>query len=121
MSLTDPDHPKHTERTTPPIEKKVSVQQLAQAETLILVVRGMGCPACALRVYNGLLGIEGVLAVKVALRYGLAKVWYDAGRLQPETLPELLPVVTSDGWHHYTAHILDLSQPTPGDNHASPI
>jgi copper chaperone CopZ len=120
MSMAPPDHAKQTRCVVKLIEKEVDAQQLAQAATVILRVRGMGCPTCALRVHNGLLAIEGVLAVEVALQYGLARVWYDAGRLQPQTLTELLPVVTADGRHHYTAQILVLSQPTPGGEDATP-
>jgi copper chaperone CopZ len=108
MSLAEPDHPKHMACRVAPVGKEVDADQLARAETVVLLVRGMGCPACALRVRNGLLQVEGVVGVNVALLHGLAKVWYDPERLQPETLPDLLPAVADDGWHHYTAHILAL-------------
>jgi copper chaperone CopZ len=103
-----------------PIDKLASSQQLAQADTVFLLVRGMGCPACALRVRNALLQIEGVVAAEVALHRGLARVWYDASRVQPELVAAQLPGVADDAMHHYTAHLIVLAGEPTGGNHGSP-
>ncbi len=89
-----------------PIDPPAGPQQRAQVETVFLLVRGMGCPACALRVRDALLQIEGVVAAEVDLSHGLAKVWYDATLLQPETLAARLPAVAGDARHSYTAHLI---------------
>jgi hypothetical protein len=103
-------------QVVPPI-KPVSPEQLAQAATVIILVRGMGGPACALCVRNGLLQIEGVVAATVLLTHGLAKVWYDPKVLQPETLPARLPAVADDASYHYTAHLLvDYEQVSAGSS-----
>jgi copper chaperone CopZ len=92
-----------------PIDTPVSSRPLAQAATVFLLVRGMDCPACTLRVRNALLHIEGVMAADVALNRGLAKVWYDAKRVQPETLAAQLPTLADDAMHHYTAQLIIVS------------
>lgn len=113
------DHGQHASCLVMPIDKPASVQQLAQAETVFLLVRGMGCPACALRVRNALLQIDGVVAADVALHRGLAKVWYDANMVQPETLVARLPAYADDEKHHYRAHLIVISGEPAGGNHAS--
>ena len=95
-------------------EKQGSPRQLAQAATVILLVRGMDCPACALRVRNALLQIEGVVAADVALDHGLAKIWYDAQRVQPELLAVRLPTLADDANHHYTAQLVVVSGEVTG-------
>ena len=92
-----------------PLDKPVSQQQLAEAERAFLLVRGMGCPRCAMRVRNGLLQMEGVVAADVILERNLAKVWYDPGVLHPQNLTAYLPALTADGRHHYTAQLLVIS------------
>lgn len=113
------DHARHASCLVMPIDKPVSPQQLAQADTAFLLVRGMGCPACALRVRNALLQIEGVVAADVALYRGLAKVWYDAKLVQPETLAARLPAVADDARHHYKAQSIVIAGECTGGNHAS--
>jgi copper chaperone CopZ len=103
-----------------PLDKPASPQQLAEAETAFFLVSGMGCPTCAMRVHNGLLQIEGVVAADVILNRHLAKVWYDPQVLQPEVLAARLPAVTADGRHHYTAHLLAVSGQSSGGSDASP-
>jgi hypothetical protein len=103
-----------------PIDKPASPQQLAQAESVFLLVRGMRCPACALRVRNGLLQIEGVVAANIALNRGLARVWYDAKLVKPDMLAARLPAAADDARHHYTAQLVVFSDEV-GGNHASPF
>jgi copper chaperone CopZ len=109
MPVCDPDHGQHA-------NCQVGPQSLAQAKTAFLLVRGMGCPACALRVRNGLLQIEGVVAADVYLSYGLAKVSYDPNGVQAGSLAARLPSVADDARHHYTAHLLArFDKPSPDD------
>lgn len=120
MLLHDPGHGQHTNCQVTPLDKPASAQQLAEAETRLLLVRGMGCPACALRVRNALLQIEGVVAANVALNRGLAKVWYDAKLVQPEALVAHLPSLADDAGHHYTAQLVVFSDEL-GGNDAPPF
>ncbi|NOX61881.1 MAG: heavy-metal-associated domain-containing protein [Chloroflexi bacterium] len=88
------------------IEKPLDQQALERAQFALLFVQGMGCPTCARRVHNGLLALDGVLAVDVVLERGLAQVLYDPAQINPTAL---LPAVTNagnDGRHHYTAQLL---------------
>jgi copper chaperone CopZ len=72
-------------------------------------VHGMGCPACALRVRNALLQIEGVVAADVVLSHSIAKVWYNPAVVQPETVAARLPDHANDARHHYTANPIVLA------------
>lgn len=119
MLSREPDHGRHASCLVMPIDKPASPQQLAQAETVFLLVRGMGCPACALRVRNALLQIEGVVAADVALNRGLARVCYDTNVVQPETLAARLPSLADDARHHYKAQLIVISDERTGGNHAS--
>lgn len=99
-----------------PLHKPVIAEQLARADMAFLLVRGVACPACATRVCNGLLQINGVIAADMVLEQALhsqrfAKVWYDPQVLQPETIVMRLPAVSNDAHHHYTAHLVVISAP----------
>lgn len=89
------------------IEKPVSQEELFSANTAIFAVEGMGCPACATRVRNGLLQIDGVLAAEVVLRTATVKVWYDPSLVKPAAVAAGLPTITGDGKHRYAACLLD--------------
>lgn len=112
------DHSRHTSCLVVPIDKPASVQDMARAKSAFFLVRGMGCPTCALRVRNALLAIDGVMAADVLLHRGLAKVWYDSKLVQPERLGACLPALADDGGHHYTAHLIVVSGETAGRNDA---
>lgn len=97
-----------------PVVKTANRDQLARARVALLLVRGMGCPTCALRVRNGLLQMDGVVAADVALSSALAKVWYDPGVVQPDVFASGLPASTEDGRHHYSAQVLEVFDPSFG-------
>ena len=119
MVLRDPDHTRHAKYLVTPSQEPANPEELAQTETAFLLVRGIGCPACALRVRNGLLQIDGVVAADVVLSHGLAKVWYDPKAVQPESLAARLPALADDAGHHYTAHLLAVPDQLSGDNHVA--
>ena len=87
-------------------QREPSPEQLHSASGIFLVVSGMGCPTCALRVRNGLLGLEGVLDAQVNLEWGLAQVLYDPARLQPERLPDAVAAAGRASHHRYSAQVL---------------
>lgn len=119
MLYYDPAHGQHTNCQVEPLHKPVSKQQLAQAETAYLLIRGMGCPTCALRVRNALLQVEGVVAADIHLDYGVARVWYEPQVVQPETMGRRLPELADDGRHHYTAQVIVFSGEADGEDHAA--
>ena len=74
--------------------------------TAILAVSGMGCPACAHRVHNALALTAGVLAVDVSLEKRLARVIFDAARIDGEDLIEAVAAAGSDGRHNYRGIVI---------------
>lgn len=105
MPLSLPDHPQHTCSCPDPVEKTADPATLARAATTFLLVQGMGCPVCAMRVHHSLLRLDGVLAVEVALAPGLARVRYDPALVSPDVLPEAVGAA-SEGRHRYSARLL---------------
>ena len=91
-----------------PIAKPVDPHRLDEAAISYLLVSGMGCPACAMRVHNALLQQDGVLAVDVALAKGVAKVTYDDKVVTPEDMPAAVATAGQDGRHHYAAQVLTM-------------
>lgn len=89
-----------------PLEKPLDEAALATAMAAYLAVRGMGCPRCALRVRNGLLGLEGVLLADVFLEQGLAAAAYDPQRVSLDDLVNAVAGAGNDGRHHYWAEVL---------------
>jgi copper chaperone CopZ len=89
-----------------PVEKTLDHQALDEAMAAYLQVAGMGCPNCAMRVRNGLLGLEGVIAADVALEQGLAAAAYDPERVTAEDLIQAVAGAGNDGRHHYFARLI---------------
>lgn len=81
-----------------PIERKAT--RPAQATAGIrLVIAGMGCPNCAMRVRNAIVSVEGVTDADVNLVPPVSHVLYDADRV---TVEQLLAAVAAagQGTHH---------------------
>jgi copper chaperone CopZ len=89
----------HVER----IEKPVDPQALQEAERVQLVVTGMGCPNCAMRVHNALVGIDGVLRAEVDERTSLAEVWIDTPRVELKDLIWGVAAAGAGSHHQYRA------------------
>lgn len=89
-----------------PIAKPIDPSRLNEASISYLLVSGMGCPACAMRVHNALLQQAGVLAVDVALAQGVARIYYDAKIVAPDDMPAAVAAAGQDGRHHYAAQVL---------------
>ena len=89
-----------------PMEKPVDPAALASAEIAYLAVRGMGCPRCAMRVRNGLLGLDGVLTAEILLADGLAVAAYDPARLAADDLVAAVGAAGNDGRHRYQAQLI---------------
>lgn len=96
----------HTNCHVEPVEKPLDEAALANASTVNLVVQGMGCPRCAIRVRNGLLGLDGVLAAEIFLPEGLAVAVYDSARAAASDLIAAVAAAGGDGRHHYQAQVI---------------
>ncbi len=86
----------------PRVEKEIDPRALDRAQSVVLVITGMGCPNCANRVRNALLRHPGVLTAEVDLREGLAAVALEPGVDERELS---MAVATADpsGRHPYRA------------------
>ena len=106
MSLLLNNHAPHCGCHVEAIQKHVRPEQIDAAARVFLVVWGMGCPNCALRVRNSLLQLDGVLDVQINLERGLAQVFFDPVALQAEQLPDAVAAAGNDGHHRYLAQVL---------------
>jgi copper chaperone CopZ len=98
-------HPSHLGLHLEAVSKPADAQALAGGSAITLLVEGMGCQICALRVRNALLSVEGVLTVSIALEQGLARLQVDAARFEAEPLAAALSAA-NEGHHRYTARVL---------------
>lgn len=91
-----------------PVASRASSELKQKARIQYLALAGMGCPNCANRVRNALLGTQGVVDVEVDLPAGLATVWYRAGAV---SLSDMVTAVAEagQGTHHRY-----LAVPVPG-------
>jgi copper chaperone CopZ len=96
----------HTNCHVEPVEKPLDEAALANASTAYLKVQGMGCPRCAMRVRNGLLGLDGVLTAEIFLGEGLAAAAYDPARVTSSDLIAAVVSAGNDGRHYYQAQII---------------
>lgn len=96
----------HTNCQVVSIEKPIDFEALTTARAVFVGVQGMGCSRCAARVRNGLLLLDGVLAVNVFLAEGLASVAYDPARVEPPQLVAAVVAAGGDGRHNYLAQII---------------
>ncbi len=90
-----------------PLEKPLDRDALSTAMIAYLAVEGMGCPRCAMRVRNGLLGIDGVLLVEVELEQGIAAAAFDQNRVNTNDLLWAVAAAGNDGRHNYSAQLID--------------
>ena len=89
-----------------PVEKSFDGQSVENAVAAFLLVGGMGCHNCAMRVRNGLLSLEGVYAAEIELGQGLAAVAFDPTRVTDEDLIQAVSQSGNDGHHHYYAQLI---------------
>ena len=89
-----------------PVEKPLDEAALAHAAAVYLAVQGMGCPRCAMRVRNGLLGLDGVLAAEIFLAEGVAIAAYDPACVATDDLIAAVAAAGDDGRHRYQARVI---------------
>jgi copper chaperone CopZ len=90
------------------VVKRLDQEALSDAMTAYLAVWGMGCPRCALRVRNSLLGLDGVLLAIVVLERCMAVVAYDPHRVDTDKLLQAVSAAGNDGCHNYQAKMVAL-------------
>ncbi len=90
-----------------PLEKPLDTEALSKAMVAYLAVGGMGCPRCAMRVRNGLLGLDGVLLVEVQLERGVAAAAYDQNKVNINDLLWAVAESGNDGRHNYSAQFIN--------------
>ncbi len=100
-------HDRHEFCHVSPIEKSVDPAALARASEVVLLVRGMGCPTCALRVRNALLRVRGVLSAFVVLREGSATVYVDPALASASQLLAAVSQAGVESGHNYIAAVVD--------------
>lgn len=87
-----------------PADKRQPAEaELSQQTETILRVWGMGCPTCAMRVRNALIGRFGVIDAQVDHFSGRALVRYNPQMVAPDELLKLVESAGNDGRHRYSA------------------
>ena len=87
--------------------QEIGTRQLAPAHCIYLLVRGMGCPSCAMRVRAALLSVKGVLTADVLLEQGVALVRYDSEQAIVDDMLNSVERAADSGEHKYSAKVLD--------------
>lgn len=90
-----------------PLEKPLDKDALSTSMVAYLVVGGMGCPRCAMRVRNGLLALDGVLLAEVHLEEGIAAAAFDQNKVNTNDLLWAVAAAGNDGRHNYSARLIN--------------
>ena len=86
-----------------PIEKTVTDEELENTQHLILMVQGMGCVNCAMRVRNNLFALKGVAQVEVSHFTAAANIRFNPDLVTLKQLFEAIANAGNDGRHVYKA------------------
>lgn len=86
-----------------PVQKIASVEEQQATALIMLGVHGMGCPNCAARVRNNLLGLKGVTEADVDHVTGTADVEFNPNLVAVPALLEAVAQAGNDGRHRYQA------------------
>ena len=92
-----------------PIQPTVSAETFATVHTALLIVWGMGCPNCAMRVRNTLVQLDGVVAAYVDHEVGMAGVRFNPNRVTVQELIDAVGHAGNDGRHKYCARLAALT------------
>ena|SRR3989339_50475 len=91
----------HVELFHKPFDEK----DLSSISKAGLLISGLGCPNCVIRVRNAILQLDGVNWVNIDLETGRAQVAYDATKISPEKFIPAVAAADPQGRHHYQAVI----------------
>jgi copper chaperone CopZ len=84
-----------------PIERIITPEEQENTEQINLMVRGMGCSNCAMRVRNGLFALKGVVYVEVAHSTAIANITFNPELVTLDNLFEAVANAGNDGRHSY--------------------
>jgi cation transport ATPase len=85
------------------LQKTPAPDELAQVTDTLLLVGGMGCPRCAMRVRNGLISQRGVVDALVDHVTGRALVRHNPAMASIDALLRAVESAGNDGRHRYFA------------------
>lgn len=84
-----------------PVQKSATAEELQTVKELTLVVWGMGCPNCAMRVRNGLVALRGVVRADVDHLTGMTNVAFNPTLLSVTDLEDAVERAGDAARHHY--------------------
>ena len=85
------------------VQKIVTAKEREVTETILLAIQGMGCPNCAMRVYNSLIASTGVISASVNHIVGIAQVTFNPNLIGITELLDAIAKAGNDGRHSYSA------------------
>lgn len=85
------------------VERNPSLAELAEVAEMKLLVAGMGCPNCALRVRNALVVCQGVVDAQVDHVSGQAVIQFNPGMVGPGDLIHAVSTAGTGSHHQYIA------------------
>ncbi|MCC6611841.1 MAG: heavy-metal-associated domain-containing protein [Anaerolineae bacterium] len=86
-----------------PVQKTVTPEERKMVKRILLAVRGMGCPNCAIRVHNSLVALKGVITAYVDHTAGTAEVEFNPHIVAIPALVGAVAEAGNDGRHAYSA------------------
>ncbi len=89
-----------------PVQKIATAEEQQATTVMLLGVQGMGCPNCAARVRNSLLGLKGVIEAEVDHATGTADVEFNPKLVTIAALFDAVARAGNDGRHRYQAYRL---------------
>lgn len=89
-----------------PVDKPASPGDCEEAMMVMLAVDGMGCPNCATRIRNSLIGLDGVLEAYVYQSLQLAEVIFDPRSAGPMDFVRAVSSAGDDDQQAYRARIV---------------
>ncbi|MEX1071556.1 MAG: heavy-metal-associated domain-containing protein [Anaerolineales bacterium] len=90
------------------IHKLYDEKDVSEISRADLVVSGMGCYNCAMRVRNAILQLDGVNWVDVKLETGRAQVAYNVTKISPKQFLPAVATADPEGRRHYQAELIPL-------------
>ena len=86
-----------------PVRPRAEAPRRRAAHTVHLGLAGLGCPSCANRVRNALLGVPGVIDAEIDLPAALATVWHLTDLCSTGDLVEAVREASGTSHHRYLA------------------
>lgn len=84
------------------VQKSATLEELVNANKVVLTIQGMGCPNCAARVHNSLIVLKGVINADVDHPKAVAEVEYNPEIVLIPALVDAVAQAGNDGRHRYT-------------------